>query len=312
MNPTPNLGRANVPASLHWSADDPSAPYLTCRIHFRPFSPFRPFRPSQHRHLFVSFPASLWQSSCNVKAVILAAGKGTRMRELTDALPKPMLRVQGKPILEHILDGLKSAGIRDVFIVTGFQAEVVERHFGSGDQFGLKITYGRQVVQDGTGKAPELARCFVGSDAFLLTYGDILVAPETYAQMIRRFNEGKFSGVITVTASEDVTKGGLNLFDDKFCLTRLLEKPTREEVSRLHKEGLLKTAWYNAGIYIFRPVLFEFTSRLEKSPRGEYELTDAVNGMVQAGHKIAGLQIPGRWVDVRDPEVLAALEQQSG
>jgi dTDP-glucose pyrophosphorylase len=246
-----------------------------------------------------------------VKAVILAAGKGTRMRELTDALPKPMLKVQGKPILEHILDGLKSAGIREIFVVTGYRADVVEGYFGAGERFGLSIVYGRQVIQDGTGKAPELARAFVGSDPFLLTYGDILVAPETYGQMIRRFSAGGFSGLITVTASEDVTKGGLNLFDEKFCLTRLLEKPSKKEVSHLHKTGLLKTAWYNAGIYIFRPVLFEFTTKLEKSPRGEYELTDAVNRMAQSGHKIAGLQIPGRWVDVRDPEVLAALEQQS-
>jgi NDP-sugar pyrophosphorylase family protein len=246
-----------------------------------------------------------------VKAVILAAGKGTRMRELTDALPKPMLKVQGKPILEHILDGLKSAGIRDVFIVTGYRAETIEDYFGTGERLDMHIAYGHQTVQDGTGKAPELAKEFVGSDAFLLTYGDILVAPDTYAQMIRRFNGGSFSGVITVTASEDVTKGGLNLFDEKFCLTRLLEKPAKEEVSRLHKAGLLKTAWYNAGIYVLSPVLFEFTAKLEKSPRGEYELTDAVNRMAQTGHRIAGLQIPGRWVDVRDPEVLAALEQQS-
>jgi UDP-N-acetylglucosamine diphosphorylase / glucose-1-phosphate thymidylyltransferase / UDP-N-acetylgalactosamine diphosphorylase / glucosamine-1-phosphate N-acetyltransferase / galactosamine-1-phosphate N-acetyltransferase len=240
-----------------------------------------------------------------VKAVILAAGKGTRMRDLTDALPKPMLKVQGKPILEHILGGLNAAGIRDAFVVTGYRADVIESYFGS------QLSYGRQVVQDGTGKAPELARAFVGAEPFLLTYGDILVAPETYAQMIKRFNEGKFSGVITVTPGQDVTKGGLNLFDDQFCLTRLLEKPSETELSQLRKDGLLKTVWYNAGIYIFQPVLFEFTARLEKSPRGEYELTDAVNQMVQRGHKIAGLEIPGRWVDVRDPEVLAALEQES-
>ena len=240
-----------------------------------------------------------------MKAVILAAGKGTRMRELTDALPKPMLKVQGKPILEHIIEGVGLAGIHEVFVVTGYRAEVVESYFGP------RVSYGRQVVQDGTGKAPELARAFVGSEPFLLTYGDILVAPQTYAQMIKRFHEGKFSGVITVTPSQDVTKGGLNLFDEEFCLTRLLEKPTAGEIDCLRKEGLVETVWYNAGIYIFRPAIFEFTARLEKSPRGEYELTDAVNQMVQAGHKIAGLEIPGRWVDVRDPEVLAALEQQS-
>lgn len=233
------------------------------------------------------------------------------MRDLTESLPKPMLKVQSKPILEHILEGLKFAGISHAFIVTGYRADVVEGYFGSGERLGMIISYGRQVVQDGTGKAPELAREFAGTDPFLLTYGDILVERETYSQMIRRFKSGSFSGVITVTASEDVTKGGLNLFDGQFCLTQVLEKPSREEVSRLHKAGQLKTAWYNAGIYIFRPALFEFTAKLEKSPRGEYELTDAINRMAQSGHRIAGLQIPGRWVDVRDPEVLAALEQQS-
>ncbi len=249
-----------------------------------------------------------------MKAVVLAAGKGTRMRELTQEIPKPMLRVQGRPILEHILEGLKSAGITEVFVVTGFRAETIEEYFGTGSRWGLKIVYGRQFVQDGTGKAPELAKTFVGSDDFLLTYGDILVRPETYQQMIRRFQEGPFAGVITVTGSEDVTKGGLNFFDDAFCLRRLVEKPSLAQVEELRRDGWLKpgqTAWYNAGIYIFRPVVYEFTERLEKSPRGEFELTDAVNALVAGGHRIAGMRIEGRWVDVRDPEVLASLEADS-
>ncbi len=249
-----------------------------------------------------------------MKAVILAAGKGTRMKELTNELPKPMLRVHGKPILEHILTGLLSAGIREVFIVTGHKAEVIEAHFGDGSKFGARIAYGRQLVQDGTGKAPELARDFVGSDNFLLTYGDILVKPETYGQMVRRFGEGDFGGVITVTGSQDVTQGGLNFFDGQFCLTRLVEKPSAAQIEELHRDGSLKagdTAWYNAGIYIFQPVVFEFTARLQKSPRNEYELTDAVNMLVAAGHRMAGMEIAGRWVDVRDPGVLAQLERES-
>jgi dTDP-glucose pyrophosphorylase len=132
--------------------------------------------------------------------------------------------------------------------------------------------------------------------------------------MIRRFGEGKFSGLVTVTGSEDVTKGGLNFFDDQFCLTRVVEKPSDAELSELRNQGFLtpgQTAWYNAGIYIFRPVLFEFTSVLQKSARGEYELTDAINAMAKAGHRIAGMAIEGRWVDVRDPEVLAGLERGS-
>lgn len=245
-----------------------------------------------------------------MKAVILAAGKGTRMRELTNEMPKPMLKVQGKPILEHIAQGVVGSGIRELFIVTGFRADVIESYFGDGAKLGVRIAYGRQEVQDGTGKAPEVAREFVGTSPFLLTYGDILVRPSTYQRMVARFQQAPFSGVITVTPGQDVTKGAINFFDSEFCLRRLIEKPSLADLERLRVEGLLKhgdPAWYNAGIYIFNPVVFDFTSKLQKSVRGEYELTDAITAMVDAGHKLAGLEIEGRWVDVRDPEVLASL-----
>jgi dTDP-glucose pyrophosphorylase len=249
-----------------------------------------------------------------MKAVILAAGKGTRMKALTETLPKPMLRVQGQPILEHILGGLLAAGVREVFIVTGHRAETIEGYFGDGSRWGARVVYGRQVVQDGTGRAPELAREFVGDSPFILTYGDILVQPQTYAQMLRRFGEGAFSGLVTVTRGEDVTHGGLFFFDSDFCLTRLIEKPTPAQLEVLRAEGWIQPGapvWYNAGIYVFRPTLFEYTARLEKSPRGEYELTDALAAMIAAGHRFAGLEIQGRWVDVRDPETLARLERES-
>src|SRR5436190_18904155 len=112
------------------------------------------------------------------------------MKELTNEIPKPMLHVQGRPILEHILTGLAGAGIREMFIVTGYKAETIEDYFQDGKRWGVRLEYGRQLVQDGTGKAPEVAREFVGTDNFLLTYGDILVKPETYQQMVSRFGEG--------------------------------------------------------------------------------------------------------------------------
>jgi UTP-glucose-1-phosphate uridylyltransferase len=107
-----------------------------------------------------------------------------------------------------------------------------------------------------------------------------------------------------------VTKGGLDFFDDQFCLRKLVEKPSAQQLDQLRREGWLKDGepvWYNAGIYVFAPTVYEFTSRLTKSPRGEYELTDAISAMVKAGHKLAGLEIEGRWVDVRDPGVLDEL-----
>jgi len=246
-----------------------------------------------------------------MKAVILAAGKGTRMKELTNEVPKPMLLSQGKPIIEHILEGILAAGVRDIFIVTGYRAEAIEEYFGDGSEWKARIVYGRQMVSDGTGKAPEVARQYIGASPFLLTYGDILVPPRNYRGIIDRFGENDFSGVISVTRGEDVRQGGLNFFDEGFCLKRVVEKPTIEQLDNLRQEGWLmpnQPVWYNAGIYIFKPSLFEFTAQLERSPRGEYELTDAINGLLSAGHKLAGFEIEGQWVDVPDPATLAKLQ----
>src|ERR1051326_5039192 len=189
-----------------------------------------------------------------MKAVILAAGKGTRMGELTSDLPKPMLKVEGKPILEHILEGILKADVREIFIVTGFRAEVIEDYFGDGAKWNATIVYGRQIAQDGTGRAADVARSFIGESPFLLTYGDILVPSETYKQMLDRYQGGSFSGVVTITRGQEVSKGGLNLFDEQFCLKRVVEKPNEQQIEELRGEGWLKPGepvWYNAGIYIF-------------------------------------------------------------
>src|SRR5438132_13784755 len=99
------------------------------------------------------------------KAVLLAAGRGTRMRELTNDLPKPMIEVRGKPILLHIIEGLRGAGVTDFLIIVGWRADVVREFFGDGTRFGVRVEYVTQVVQDGTGKVVELARDFAGGDA---------------------------------------------------------------------------------------------------------------------------------------------------
>ena len=246
-----------------------------------------------------------------MKVIIPLAGKGTRLRPHTHVIPKPLIKIAGKPMMAYILEKLERLGtVEQVIYITGHLKEKVEEYVRENWQ--LPAVFVEQVVQDGTGKAAHLARDFVGAASFLLTYGDILVRPETYPQMVRRYNEGHFSGVITVTRGQDVTKGAVNFFDEQFCLTRLIEKPTPGQLEQLQAEGLLRPGapvWYNAGIYIFRPSLFEFTAKLQPSPRGEYELTDAVAGLVAAHHRLAGLEIQGRWVDVRDPEVLAALQQ---
>src|SRR5436305_550459 len=95
------------------------------------------------------------------KAVLLAAGRGTRMREMTADLPKPMLEVRGKPVLQHIVEGLRDAGITNFLIVVGYRAESVQNFFGDGSRYNAAIQYATQTVQDGTGRVVELAKNFV-------------------------------------------------------------------------------------------------------------------------------------------------------
>jgi UDP-N-acetylglucosamine diphosphorylase / glucose-1-phosphate thymidylyltransferase / UDP-N-acetylgalactosamine diphosphorylase / glucosamine-1-phosphate N-acetyltransferase / galactosamine-1-phosphate N-acetyltransferase len=232
------------------------------------------------------------------KAVVLAAGRGTRMRKLTDDIPKPMIEVRGKPVLQHIVEGLRDAGVRRLLIIVGYHAEAVRNFFGDGQRHNVDIDYVTQTVQDGTGRVVNLARSFAGDSPFILSYGDILISPENYKHVANLSDE--YDAVITVTRGEDVSKGGAVFVNAQMELVDLREKP---------KPGEPTSPWYNAGLYAFRPGVFDFIAKLKPSPRGEYELTDAVRDLAHSGKKVQALELTGEWADVRDPEVLARLNQ---
>jgi dTDP-glucose pyrophosphorylase len=232
------------------------------------------------------------------KAVLLAAGRGIRMRELTVELPKPMIEVRGKPVLQHIVEGLRDAGIREFFIIVGYRADAVQNFFGDGSRYKIAIQYATQVVQDGTGRVVDIAQNFADNSTFILSYGDILVDPQNYKGIVNLPDD--IEAIITVTRGEDVSKGGAVFLNDQMELLDLREKS---------KPGEPTSPWYNAGIYAFRPSIFEFTAKLKPSPRGEYELTDAIRELAQSGKKVKALELTGEWADVRDPEILARLNQ---
>jgi dTDP-glucose pyrophosphorylase len=232
------------------------------------------------------------------KAVILAAGRGTRMRELTDDLPKPMIPVQGRPILEHIVTGLAANGVDEFLLVVGYREDVVRAHFGDGSDFGVAISYVTQEVQDGTGRVVLLAKDFMGESPFILSYGDILVPPDTYGPLT--VLDGA-DGIMTIKHSEDVSKGGAVFIDEAKRVTGLIEKPGPKEP---------QSPWYNTGIYTFTQPVFDYASALKKSPRGEYELTDAIKAMVSDGLLVRADELKGDWADVRDPEVLEELNRE--
>jgi UDP-N-acetylglucosamine diphosphorylase / glucose-1-phosphate thymidylyltransferase / UDP-N-acetylgalactosamine diphosphorylase / glucosamine-1-phosphate N-acetyltransferase / galactosamine-1-phosphate N-acetyltransferase len=232
------------------------------------------------------------------KAVVLAAGRGTRMRELTADLPKPMIEVRGKSILQHIVEGLRDAGVRKFLIIVGYRADAMQNFFGDGSRYNIEIQYVTQVVQDGTGRVVDLARSFVENAPFILSYGDILVDPANYKRVVDL--AGDVEAIITVKRGEDVTKGGAVFLNDQMELVDLREKT---------KPGQATSPWYNAGLYTFRPSIFEFTAKLEPSPRGEYELTDAIRSLAQSGKKVQAIELVGEWADVRDPEILTRLNR---
>jgi len=233
------------------------------------------------------------------KAVLLAAGRGTRMRELTNELPKPMIEVRGKPVLQHMVEGLRAAGVRGFLIIVGYRADSVQNFFGEGFRYNIQIQYATQVVQDGTGRVVDLARNFAGDSPFVLNYGDILVDPANYKRLVDLPRD--VEAIISVTRGEDVSKGGAAFLNDRMELVDLREKT---------RPGQASSPWYNAGLYAFRPSIFDFTAKLKPSPRGEYELTDAVRALAQSGKKVKALELSGEWADVRDPEILARLNQE--
>jgi dTDP-glucose pyrophosphorylase len=232
------------------------------------------------------------------KAVILAAGRGKRMRELTAAIPKPMVLVCGKPVLRYIIEGLRDAGVESVLLVVGYRKEIVINYFGRGSEFGVQIDYAEQVTQDGTGRAVELAKSFCEDNAFILSYGDILVDRPCYLPLT---DPEDAEILVTVRRMDDVTQGGAVYVNGAFEVVDLREKQS---------PGEIRTPWYNAGIYTFKSSVFSYIARLEKSPRGEYELTDAIRAVAKEGKKVKAIEIIGKWADVRDPEVLAELNAE--
>jgi len=241
------------------------------------------------------------------QAVILAAGRGTRMRELTAEVPKPMIEVRGKPVLQHIIEGLRDAGIRGLLAIVGYRAEAVQNFFGDGSRYNVAIDYATQVTQDGTGRVVDLARDFVRGRPFILSYGDILVDAVNYKRVLVVPEDVEV--ILTVTRGEDVSKGGAVFLNDEMELLDLREKSQPGEVQGWSELSQHAVPWYNAGLYAFRPSIFEFTAKLKPSPRGEYELTDAIRDLAQSGKKVQALELTGEWADVRDPEILAKLNQ---
>lgn len=234
-------------------------------------------------------------------AVILAAGRGTRMGALTAARPKPLLTVRGQSLIERIVRGFAAAGITRAVIVTGYLGAQIEAALGDGRHLGVELAYCRQDRAEGTARALLLAQPLIGPGAFALSWSDVLVAPSFYAEILAAFASHPCAVSVAVNDIDDPWRGAAVYVDDAWRVTKLEEKPPR---------GTATTRWNNAGIFVCDPLIWRYAAALPASPRGEYELPQAVSRMVQDGCDVRAVPIRGFWSDVGTPEDLATAERE--
>lgn len=235
-----------------------------------------------------------------MRAVVLAAGRGTRMGALTENTPKPMILVNGKPIVEHVMRRMMAGGVTDFVLVTKYLAHKVEEYFGDGRTFGTRIEYVQQTDKYGTGAALLAAKELACGEPVMMAFADVLVETETYAKAIRIFNETGGAGIITLNWVEDPYKGGAVMVDSSGLISDIIEKPPK---------GQIPSNWNSAGIFVFQNVIFDYLGRLAPSARGEYELPDAVNVMIADGLEVYPSYLEGQWLDVGTVEAVAAAEE---
>jgi NDP-sugar pyrophosphorylase family protein len=230
-----------------------------------------------------------------MKAVILAAGKGTRMKEITKEIPKPMALIKGKPMLEHIIGLVRGAGITEFGVVVGYKQSVVQEYFGDGSPLGVSITYIEQEVQNGTGAALHLAKEYAAGEPFFFTFGDVVTPGENYRGMLEYFRENSCDALLGLNTVDDPYRGAAVYIDGDRNIVRMVEKPP---------QGTSTTNLNNAGLMVLGGDIFSYTARLTLSPRGEYELTDVFGMLRDESRRLKGYVLSGYWKDVGTPQDL--------
>jgi NDP-sugar pyrophosphorylase family protein len=182
-----------------------------------------------------------------MKALLLAAGEGKRLRPLTDKLPKPMIPVAGKPILEHNINFLVRWGIREIAINLHHCPEVVRDHFGDGSGFGVNITYSYEPELLGTAGAVKKLENFF-EDTFLVIYGDNLINFDL-KRLLSTHREHQGIGTVVLHYRDDVSQSGVAILDGDERISRFLEKP---------RGGQIISHWVNAGVLVFEKDVLKY------------------------------------------------------
>jgi NDP-sugar pyrophosphorylase family protein len=226
--------------------------------------------------------------------VIAAAGRGTRMKHLSEDKSKHMVSVAGKPFFYYVLKSLKAAGFERVIVVIGYQAEVMQAFLDEQDM-DITTVVQPDVVGDkyGTAAVLEAAADAIGNEPFVYMNGDSLYTENVFSVIAQDDGMNRVLG----TYHPDPTQYGVIEAGTDGVLTRIVEKP-KEPVCNV----------INMGLYSCTPSIFDVLPRVEKSPRGEYEIIDAIN-MLAADGVVRMEQLDGGWVDLGKPEDIPQVEK---
>jgi bifunctional UDP-N-acetylglucosamine pyrophosphorylase/glucosamine-1-phosphate N-acetyltransferase len=233
-----------------------------------------------------------------LKAVLLAAGKGVRLWPLTENRSKHMIPIAGKPIIEHVVSAVRSAGIRSIVLVTQYRSELIKKHIGDGSKFGVTVKYVEQPDVSGTANAISVSQNEVGNSDFLVVYGDLVITPRAITRVLDTYRKkGRKPTTGLVPVSQPESYGMAEVSGD--LLTDIVEKPSQSESP---------SNLANTGIYVLDPTIFGHLRATNRSGRGEFEVTDSISSLIKSGTRMVWAKIdPSDWQDIGRPwDVLAA------
>jgi len=220
-----------------------------------------------------------------MKALVLSGGSGSRLRPITHTSAKQLLPVANKPVLFYGLEAIRDAGVSDVGIVVGDTEPAIRAAVGDGSGFGLDVTYIRQDSPRGLAHAVLVAGDFLGDDDFVMYLGDNFIVGGI-SSLVDEFRSRRPDAQIMLTQVADPRQFGVAELDGAGEVVGLVEKPQRP-----------KSDLALVGVYIFTPAVHEAVRQLTPSWRGELEITEAIQWLIDNGRKVASTTITGYWKD---------------
>lgn len=231
-----------------------------------------------------------------MKAVILAAGQGTRLRPVTLTMPKPLVPVANRWLITYAIDVLKAAGLKDIGIVVNSMKSPIVTKLGKGELLGVNIEYIIQAEQKGLAHAIGLCRDFVGDEPFSVFLGDNIFQDKMTTLLSSFAQSGDEAAIVLGEVSDPTRFGIAEIKNGK--IIRVVEKP------KVPPSNLAI-----AGVYLFRSSIFDAISRIKPSQRNELEITDAIQVLITDDSAVASYQLDGWWIDAGKPGAIVMANQ---